>query len=209
MIFGPSKKIYLTSVEHENIEQLRQWRNDPELRKYFREHREISKEMQEKWFQEKVLGDPNQINFEIHEANSKKLIGHCGLYYIKWVNGTGEFGIYLGESRRCGYGTDALKALLNYGFYELGLTRIWCEVYENNRAIDTYKKIGFKHEGTLRKHIFKEGKHLDAHMLGLLREEWDKMYYGTEQVVEEIKGEINILDEAVKKAISTFEKFVG
>ena len=32
-------KIHLTKVERENIEQLREWRNNPELRKYFRTHR--------------------------------------------------------------------------------------------------------------------------------------------------------------------------
>ena len=38
------KKVYLSSLERENLEQLRQWRNLPELRKYFREYREITKE---------------------------------------------------------------------------------------------------------------------------------------------------------------------
>lgn len=178
MIFGPKKLTYLGSVERENIEQLRHWRNQPELRKYFREYREISKDMQEKWFVEKVLNDPKQINFEIHDVETKKLIGSCGLYYIHNVNRTGEFGIYIGDEnfRRCGYGTDALVALLNYGFNYLGLHRIWCEVYSNNRAISTYRKIGFKDEGVMREVKFLEGEFLDSYILSILENEWRDMY---------------------------------
>ena len=99
-------KVCLTAVNKESIEQLREWRNRPDLRKYFREHRELSKDMQEKWFESRVLGDPNQINFEIHEKEADKLIGHCGLYYINWVHRHAEFGIYIGDDsfRGGGYG---------------------------------------------------------------------------------------------------------
>ena len=42
------KKILLSTVEEKNLEQLRQWRNEPSLRRYFREYREISRTMQAK-----------------------------------------------------------------------------------------------------------------------------------------------------------------
>ena len=85
------KKVILTSVEEENLEQLRNWRNRPELRKYFREYREISKTMQKRWF-EKINNDPNQVNFEIRTLDNQLLIGHCGLYYINWIIKSAEFG---------------------------------------------------------------------------------------------------------------------
>jgi len=177
MILSEDKKIYLTAVSKQNIEQLRQWRNNPELRQFFREYREISKETQEKWFEEKVLGDPNQINFEIHDNESGKLIGHCGIFYIKWVYGTGEFGIYIGDNnfRGKGYGKSSLISLVNYGFETLSLHRIFAEVYSNNDAIKLYKKIGFKQEGILRQHVYKNGKYLDAYMIGLLKDEWSSL----------------------------------
>ena len=49
MLYG--KKVYLCAVEQESIEQLRVWRNDPELRKYFREYKELSSTMQREWFE--------------------------------------------------------------------------------------------------------------------------------------------------------------
>jgi hypothetical protein len=44
-----SKKCYLTAAEPESIEQLRSLRNNPDLRKYFREYKEISKTIQKEW----------------------------------------------------------------------------------------------------------------------------------------------------------------
>ena len=58
------KKIFLTSVEEDSLEQMRNWRNEPELRKYFREYREISQTMQQAWYK-KILIDEKQVNFEI------------------------------------------------------------------------------------------------------------------------------------------------
>ena len=169
------KKVYLCPVERESLEQLRQWRNKPELRKYFREHREISKDMQLQWFEKRVLGDPNQVNFEIRDLNTDTLIGHCGLYYINWIHRHGEFGIYVGDDkfRSGGFGSDALRVLINYGFNDLNLNKIWCEVYTNNTALKVYEHIGFKYEGKLRQHYYNEGKYWDSTMLSLLKEEYD------------------------------------
>ena len=92
------KKVLLTSVEEDSLEQLRNWRNEPSLRKYFREYREISKTMQKKWF-EKINNDVNQVNFEIRSIQDNLLLGHCGLYYMNWITRTGEFGIYIGDKK--------------------------------------------------------------------------------------------------------------
>ena len=168
------KKIILESVEEEHLDQFRIWRNDPDLRKYFREHREISKYMQSKWF-ERISNDKNQFNFSIKEKETSNLIGHCGLYYIDWVNRTGEFGIYIGDEkyRSGGYGSDSLRCLIKYGFSELNLNKIWCEVFDNNKSISLYKRLGFAHEGTMREHYYNDGKYWDSHFLSLLKRDWE------------------------------------
>lgn len=225
MINGPKNKIYLASIEEENIEQLRLWRNDPSLRRYFRETKEISKKEQKRWYEDKVLNDPNQINFEIHSFDTKELIGHCGLCYINWINRTAEFTIYIGNSnmRGRGYGTDALSALLNYGFIDLNLNRIWCEVYSFNDAINSYRKLGFKDEGVLREHIYIEGKYYDTYMLGLLKKEWlakkkiEKIKKAKQKVIPTIldtlpefsEEEIKDLINEGKKASETIKKRIG
>lgn len=171
-------KIQLKKVERKNINQLREWRNNPELRKYFREHRLINEDNQIKWYENKILSDSNQYNFEIHAKEKSVLIGHCGLYYIDWINRTAEFGIYIGDCdfRNGGYGSDALRTLIKYGFNDLNLNRIWCEVYSNNEALKIYEHIGFIHEGKLRENYFNEGKYYDSYILGMLRSDYYEKY---------------------------------
>ena len=170
------KKIVLKSVDSLHLEQFRQWRNNPELRKYFREYREISDKMQENWFS-KINNDPNQVNFSIVDKANSSLIGHCGLYYINWIARYAEFGIYIGDKdyRSGGYGSDALRQLCKYGFEDLNLNKIWCEVYSNNASIDVYRHIGFTEEGVMRQNYFSEGKYWDSHLLSMLRTEYDAL----------------------------------
>lgn len=168
------EKIYLTAVEKSSLEQLRTWRNKPELRKYFREYREISSDMQESWYKNRVLENDKQIDFEIRDISTNNLIGHCGLYYISWVNRTAELTIYIGDAkyRNGGYGKDALTLLMNYAFDTVNLNRVWCEVFSNNEAIHVYRKLGFIDEGKLREHHYEDGKYIDCYMLGLLKSDW-------------------------------------
>lgn len=169
-------KVYFTAVNRGSIPQLMEWRNTPELRKYFREYREISDAMQEAWYNSRVLNNDKQVDFEIHDLESGKLIGHCGLYYISWVNRTAELTIYIGDMnfRRGGYGKDTLNLLMDYAFKTLNLNRVWCEVFSNNAAVEVYRKIGFVDEGKLRQHHFENGEYLDCYVLGLLKDEWLK-----------------------------------
>lgn len=173
MITG--KKVYFTAIESSSLEQLRAWRNTPDLRQYFREYREISSDMQKKWFYERVLENKNQVDFEIHDIQTNSLIGHCSLNYIDWINKNAEFGIYIGDTkfRSGGFGSDALRLLLEYGFNTLNLHRIWGEVYSNNSALDIYYHVGFKNEGLKRQHHFDAGQWLDSHMIAILRDEWN------------------------------------
>ena len=172
------KKCYLTSVNPESLEQLRNWRNNPELRKYFREYREISKPMQKAWYENRVLNNPNQVDFEIHDKMTGKLIGNCGLYYINWKNRSAEFTVYLGDYsyRGKGIGKDALVVLFDYGFNTLNLHRVWCEVYSNNAALGVYENIGFIKEGVMRETYYDDGKYWDSTILSMLKKEWTKKY---------------------------------
>ncbi len=167
-------KIMLRGLESQDIEQLRQWRNLPSLRRYFREYREITKEMQQEWFSN-VTTKSTEFHFTINDKKKQKIIGHCALSYVNWVSRTAEFAIYIGdmEYRGKGFGSDALRQLCRYGFEYLNLNRIWCEVYSNNASLDMYRHIGFKDEGMLRENYYSEGKYWDSHILSMLKRDYD------------------------------------
>jgi len=47
----------LRAIEREDLLHLLSWRNEPDLRKYFREYRELNYQQQMNWFESKVNND--------------------------------------------------------------------------------------------------------------------------------------------------------
>lgn len=175
------KLIYLTSVEQEDLEQLRYWRNLPEYRKYFREYREISKDMQLKWYQSKVLDDSSTIMFAIRDILTNVLLGCCGLCYINWVHKNADLSLYIGWNEAyiddVGYAYEACQLLFKFGFHELGLQKIWTEIYEFDQPkYQLYQKLGFHQDGFLRNQYFYDGKWWNSYILSLLANEFLNIY---------------------------------
>jgi RimJ/RimL family protein N-acetyltransferase len=74
-----------------------------------------------------------------------------------------------------GYGSSAIRAMLEIAFRQMNLHRVFLRVHEDNlRGIRCYEKVGFKQEGTMRESVFKEGAYRDVHLMGILRPEYDK-----------------------------------
>jgi len=102
-------------------------------------------------------------------------IGTVFLRDVDKVNGSGVVGIFLGDRRYLGqgYGTDALNALVDFGFGELRLERIELEVFDfNARAIRSYVKAGFQTDAVLRHSRFHRGSYHDVHIMSILRDDW-------------------------------------
>ena len=72
-----------------------------------------------------------------------------------------------------GYGQDAVRTLLDYGFRHLNLARIALRVLaDDERAVGAYRKAGFVEEGRLRAHAWYDGARHDELVMSVLREEW-------------------------------------
>ena len=183
-------KVILKVIDHKNIEWMRQQRNVPEMRKYYREWKEISQDQQEWWYKDRGNNmNSNHIYFEIHARNTDdfsketmynadaSLIGCAGLHYVDWRLRSAEFGIFLAQDvKGKGLGKDALTVLFNYGFDEMNLHKIWAEVYDNNKALDVYTKgLGMHIDGLLRATQFCEGAYLNSTMLSVLEDEWKEL----------------------------------
>ena len=172
------KEIYLSAIEENELEQLRIWRNLPEYRKYFREYREISSFMQKKWFENTVNNDKSTIMFSIHDIETDELLGCCGLCYVNWVHRYSDLSLYIGKDESYiddeGIAEESCKLLFDYAFHELGLNKIWTEIYEfDNKKKDLYTKLGFEQDGFLREQYFYDGKWWGSYLLSLLRKEYN------------------------------------
>ena len=176
MITG--KKTGLRAVEREDLPLFRDWRNIVEFRKNFREVRELSLTDQEKWFDS--LQSTKHINFMFTVVRLKdmKPIGAGGLLYINWINRSADFSFYIGESNfyidKQGFAEEAVKLLIDYGFDNLNLNKIWMELYEfDQRKLDFFiRKFYFKKDALLRQNCYEGGKYWDSFIISLLRQEY-------------------------------------
>lgn len=172
-------KIGLRAIEIEDLEQLRDWRNQPDFRKNFREFRELGMYHQEAWFQ-KTQESRNDFMFGIVANENGRLIGAGGLLYIDWLLRSADFSVYIGQNQEYlkvdGFGGDAVDALLDYGFNTLNLNKIWMELYEfDNAKIDFFTNHkGFEVDGRLRDNCFSNGRYFDSFIISILAPEYRK-----------------------------------
>jgi RimJ/RimL family protein N-acetyltransferase len=119
--------------------------------------------------------DPNRLEFHIRTLADDHLIGFIALHSVEWNNGAAQLAVGIGEPdyRGKGYGTDALQLILRFAFHELNLYRVGLDVIASNlRAIRTYERLGFQHEGRMRDAVLRDGRRTDRIIMGLLRDEW-------------------------------------
>jgi len=168
-----SEYVALRAIEEKDLEKLLEWRNNPSLRRYFREHRELNSAQQLSWFNEKVNNDPSTKMFSIINKNNGELIGACGLCYIDWVNKTADFSIYLGADDLYiddKYAPDAARAMMRYAFDELALNRLWAEIYSfDEKKFDFFKSLNFTLEGTHRQTHWAEGRWHNSYFFGYVK----------------------------------------
>ena len=91
--------------------------------------------------------------------------------------GDGQLSILIGRSDlwHRGYGTAALHATLETAFKEYGLFRVWVDIPEyNEAALALFRRVGFVHEGTLRKSRPHEGSRFDSVVMGMLAAEYEQ-----------------------------------
>lgn len=118
--------------------------------------------------------DSSGVGFSIATRSDDRLIGHVVLYGATVAARGATLAIILGpDSVGQGFGTDALRLIVRYGFHELGLHRIGLQVWSyNSRALSAYRKVGFVEEGRRREVVFHQGRFYDEVLMGLLASEW-------------------------------------
>jgi ribosomal-protein-alanine N-acetyltransferase len=115
--------------------------------------------------------EPYAITIATDVANP---IGACGCFWTSHPNRTMELGYWIAEPFwGQGIAVEACRVLLNYVFADIQPERIQARVIVGNdasrRVLD---KLGFCHEGTLRRALLRRDEFEDVMMYAVLRNEW-------------------------------------
>lgn len=170
------QKVLLRPVRRSDIEYFLKWFNDMDVTQYLNLYLPMTEMGEEQWI-DNLGARRNSAMFVIEaiDGASNKPIGSTGLEDISARDHNATFGIAVGDKDYWskGYGTEAARLLIAYGFEQLNLHRINSFAFAfNERSIRMHKAIGFKQEGLRRELIFKNGKFQDDVIFGLLRTEW-------------------------------------
>lgn len=139
------EQIYLRKMTVEDTDQVVAWRNAPHVMEQFIYRTPLTRETHLEWIRTKVnAGEVEQFIICIRESGRE-----IGSFYLRDINreeGTAELGIFIGEQDALGkgYGTEAVRLGVLYGFQSLGLKRIILRVFsDNEKAVHNYEKNGF------------------------------------------------------------------
>jgi len=172
------EKVYLSPISIEDVPTYCEWLNDLEVAGnliIFDQQLGITRE---RAILEDVIKNDAKM-FAVVDSATDKLIGNGSIFKINQRNKKAELGIFIGDKTywNRGYGSDAVKLLLDFGFNILNLNNIMLEVFSfNERAIAAYKKVGFKTIGARREAVQYAGHKYDEIYMDILAEEFESPF---------------------------------
>ncbi len=172
--------VRLSAVDYEELgKAYAVWNRDSELKRLLDSdaNRLYSAKTGMDFFKKMIEeASPGEHFFSIRALNDDRLLGDINLYIVNdWIGRNAFVGICVGNRGDWGkgYGTDAMKVILRFAFTEVNLNRVMLNVFEYNpRAIRSYEKAGFHHEGRSRGVLLRDGKRWDMLYMSILRDEW-------------------------------------
>jgi RimJ/RimL family protein N-acetyltransferase len=172
-VLSSGSRVRLTSLEEADLPALFKWINDRELVLMSSAYKPVSAVEHRRWFDE-IRERPDTYIFAIRMQDGSSPIGTCQLHDVNRAHRNAELQIRIGDAnaRGRGYGTEAVRLLVQFGFSELKLHRIHLHVFVSNTVAQrVYEKAGFVQEGLLRDAAFVEGRYVDMVVMSILNDD--------------------------------------
>lgn len=176
-------QIEVKKFEKEHIETRVEWINDKRINATMFFNLPATVEKTTNWF-ENNKGSQERVDFTFLQKN--KILAMTGITSISSLAKHAEFYVMVNpEMQGRGIGKEVSQWTCNYAFNVKGLNKLYLYTNNDNKAAYMlYEKLGFRLEGILRQHKYKNGTLLDRRFYGLLREEWENEYWKSETVIE-------------------------
>ena len=171
-----AKRLHLRKITLKDANDIFEYSKDPLVAEHvlWDAHRSVSDTKGYiRWMMRKYrFGEPSSWGIALNEND--KVIGTIGFMWIQPENAAAEVGYSLSRVHwNKGYMTEALHALLEYGFDHMHLNRIEAMHETGNPASGAVmRKCGMQKEGTLRSKVFNKGKYVDVDLYAILRKDF-------------------------------------
>jgi [ribosomal protein S5]-alanine N-acetyltransferase len=170
-------RLRLRSVNDEEYVYVLKTYSDEDLAAFFNLNsaEEISKE-RERAVKGLSTFNKSLLLFYLIDKTTDKTIGWCGYHTWYTQHNRAEIGYVMSDenARNKGLMSEALSAILHYGFNDMNLHRVEAFVgKENVASLKLMNTFGFKQEGVLREHYFTNNRHEDSLVFGLLKHEFN------------------------------------
>jgi [ribosomal protein S5]-alanine N-acetyltransferase len=163
--------VRLRAFEPRDAEPYRIWINDTEIARFIDRAGPVAAAEHEAWYRDLVTSESAAV-FAVDRLTDNQFIGLAWLFEIHSRHRRAEVRIVIGE-RSCwggGYGTDALRLVVQIAFESLRLEKLWADVLATNpRAVAAFERAGFRREGLLAGDRVQGAGRVDVIRLGLLR----------------------------------------
>lgn len=170
------ERVRLRAIELEDWEIFNQWDLDSETaRDCYHIPFPKSQEAARKWAHELSLAEPQNDVFRfVIENLAGEVVGTLNTHGCDARNGTFRYGLAIrSEYQRQGYASEAIRLVLHYFFQELRYQKVIVDIYAFNQAsLKLHERLGFVHEGCLRRMYFTGGQYHDLIVLGMTAEEF-------------------------------------
>ncbi|WP_077622341.1 GNAT family N-acetyltransferase [Sediminibacillus massiliensis] len=170
-------KVMLRELTLEDVEDRYQWCLDREVTKHLNmpdKYPPFSRNETKKWIQ-MCMDKTNGYEQKAIITDNGIHIGWIDLKNIDRLNKHAELGLAIGEKSYWGkgYGLSAMKEMLQWGFNQLQLNKVWLRVeVDNEKAINSYRRMGYVEEGILRQDRLRNGLFVDRLRMSILKNEF-------------------------------------
>lgn len=173
-----TERLLLRRLNEGDVDEVFAMRSNPDVMKYI--PRPIAKTKEDalehiNMIEAKIIENTG-INWGITIKGNPKIIGIIGHYRIQPENYRAEIGyMSLSEHNGKGYITEAIKAVVEYGFEQMKLHSIEAIIDPGNIASErVLQKNGFVKEAHILENEFWEGRFWDTVIYSLLKRNWKR-----------------------------------
>jgi UDP-4-amino-4,6-dideoxy-N-acetyl-beta-L-altrosamine N-acetyltransferase len=168
----PGHDIGFSRLGESQLEQVRTWRNNPELARFMYNDEEITPTQHRAWF-DRISRDPSTSYWVIELEGDP--VGLANVVDIDFAKSSATWAFYIADPRTRGKGVGQYVefCVLNCVFEYWNIGTLNCQVLDSNPDVSAlHLSVGFKETRRIPARVMRDGKQVDAFAYGMPREDW-------------------------------------